>query len=281
MIYLKKFTDWILYTSVFAALCAVSLCVATERLIIHHLPVLFSPLHQFIAGSTLMVYNAHFLFKRSLPKISDRYAWTKKYRYWHFIIFFIGIFLSAINLFSLSENILIACIILGALSFTYTLPILPFNTRLRDSGLVKIITLTLVWTIVTSVLPMLYWQDSLTNFPFEIIMRFVFMFTLCIAFDIRDMQTDMNVSIRTLPNVLGLKNSYKLIHVSLLTFFILCMVQYIRYPDAGRLFGEIFIVILTKYAINYCKKYPSDKNYLGLVDGMMLLYGFVIVIASR
>ena len=278
----KTLTDWLLYTSIFAALCAVALCLATERLILNSIPDTITPLHSFIFGCTLIVYNAHFLLRKVQPKLSDRYRWTEQHRIWHYATFLIGFVVSGISIFFLNWKILVACLVLGVLSFTYTLPILPFaKSRLRDFGWLKILTLTLVWTIVTSILPMLYYHQSLLDYPFEILLRFVFMFILCIAFDLRDMQTDLKADINTLPNILGVKNSYRLINLAILLFVVLSILQYFRYPSAGRLAGTCVVALLTKAAIAYTRKHPTDKNYLGLVDGMMLLYGCVVAFLSH
>lgn len=278
---IKHFTSWLLYTSIFAALCAVALCLATERLILNVIPDTLTPLHAFIFGCTLVVYNAHFLLRKVEPKLSDRYRWTEQHRRWHYIVFLTGLILSATSIFYLNWKVLIACLVLGALSFTYTLPLLPFaKSRLREFGWLKILTLTLVWTIVTSILPMLYYHQSLLDYPFEILLRFIFMFTLCIAFDLRDMQTDLKADINTLPNIIGVKNSYRLINASILVFLGLSIIQYLRYPSATRLVGTCIVALLTKAAIAYTKKHPTDKNYLGLVDGMMLLYGCVVAFLS-
>lgn len=102
------------------------------------------------------------------------------------------------------------------------------------------------------------------------------MFTLCVAFDIRDMQTDFKLNIDTIPNIIGVKNSYRLMDASILLFAILCIVQFFRYPSYERLIAEILTALCTKIAIEYSKRHPSDKVYLGIIDGMMLLYGCLI-----
>jgi len=273
-------TDWILYTSLFAACCTVALCMATERLLIGHVPALFSALHVFVFGSTLLVYNTHYVVKRSSAAVSDRVSWSQHNIHWHYIFFTIG-FVSCIgSLFFLSWEILEACVVLGLLSFAYSLPLLPFarRKRIKDFGWIKITVLTGVWTIVTSVLPILYWHQSIADYPYEVLMRFVFMFTLCVAFDIRDMQTDLEADIYTLPNLIGLRSSYLLMNGTLLFFAFLSVVQYLRYPSPARLTGELFSVLLTKAAIGYTKKYPSDKAYLGYIDGMMLVYGVLCMV---
>lgn len=271
--------EWILYTSFFAAWCAVGLCMATERLLISVIPPLFTSLHVFVFGATLLVYNTHHIIKKSSAKLSDIYIWTQHYKFWHYMLCIVGLLMCITSLFWLSWKIWVGCMVLGLLSFAYSIPMLPFKNkkRIRDFGWIKITVLTSVWTIVTSILPMLYWDKPIMNYPYEILMRFIFMFTLCVAFDIRDMQTDIEADIYTLPNLIGLKNSYRLIDTAIVVFALLCIIQYFRYPVRPRLIADLLAAFLTKLAIEYSKRYPSDKVYLGIIDGMMLLYALLIL----
>ncbi|MBS1771693.1 MAG: UbiA family prenyltransferase [Bacteroidetes bacterium] len=269
----------LLYTSIYAACCAVGLCMATERLINGHVPSAISWLHILVFASTLAVYNAHYLVKRSAPDVSERYNWSQNYMFLHYSIFAIGLAGILISLYFLPVKIFICCAILGILSFAYSLPLLPFEKkRLKDFGWIKIWILTMVWSIVTSVLPMLYWNKALSAFPYEILIRFVFLFALCVAFDIRDMQTDLDAKIFTLPNVIGVANSYKLIDISAVSFAVLSIVQYLRYPSLVRLIGELITAIAILLVARYTKSHSTDKTYLGLVDGVMLLYAVLVLL---
>ncbi len=276
---LNKLVNWILFTSFYAACCATGMCMATERLVLAHIPPLFTPLHMLVFGSTLFVYNTHYLIKRSAPDVSDRFQWSQHYKLWHYIALSAGMVACVASLFWMPVNVFYACIVLGVLSFGYSLPLLPFKNkkRLKDFGWFKILLLTSVWTIVTSVLPMLYWGKSLADYPFEICLRFGLLLTLCIAFDMRDMQTDLDAKIFTLPNLIGVKNSYSLMSFTMLLFIALSVVQYLRYPSVTRLTGELVTALATKLAIDYARKYPSDKAYLALVDGVMLLYAVLVL----
>jgi 4-hydroxybenzoate polyprenyltransferase len=252
--------------------------MATERLITNRVPDMVTLLHCFVFGSTLFVYNVHFLIRHSSPVISDRSAWSKNHKFWHYFFLIGGAITSASILLFLSIKIFFACLLLGVLSFTYSLPLLPFSKkkRLKDFGWLKLLVLASVWTIVTSILPILYWEKAISDYPFEVLIRFVFLLTLCIAFDIRDMQTDLEAQIYTLPNRIGLKNSYLLMNGTIIVFAILSLVQYLRYPSPVRLTGELCTAIAMKLVIDFTKKRPSDKAYLGLVDGTMLLYAILV-----
>jgi 4-hydroxybenzoate polyprenyltransferase len=253
--------------------------MSTERLLLNAVPPLYSVLHLLVFCSTLFVYNVHYLIKKSTPELSDRFGWSQHHRLWHYLLMSIGIAGCCIAAFHLPQNILLVCMLLAVLSFSYSIPLLPFKNkkRLKDFGWIKILVLTTVWTIVTSVLPILYHSQAITDYPFEIMIRFVFMFTLCVAFDIRDMQTDMEAGIATLPNIIGIRGSYRVMSVSMVLFIIMSIIQYARYPSVNRLIAEIIVAIATKLAIDYARKHPSDRAYLGLVDGMMLLYATLVL----
>ncbi len=268
-----------MFTSLYAAICATGMCMATERLLLLHIPPIFTPLHVLVFGSTLFVYNVHYLVKRTEPDVSDRFQWSQHYKLWHYIALASGAAGSVISLLCMPRDIFYACVLLGVLSFGYSLPLLPFKNkrRLKDFGWLKILLLTSVWTIVTSVLPILYWDKELSAYPFEVILRYALLLTLCIAFDMRDMQTDMDAKIFTLPNLIGIKNSYRVMTVTMLLFIGLSVIQYTRYPSVTRLVAELATAIATKLAIDYARKYPSDKAYLALVDGVMLLYALLVL----
>ncbi|MCB0699649.1 MAG: UbiA family prenyltransferase [Chitinophagales bacterium] len=279
--FVYKLIDWLLYTSIFAASCALGLCMATESLLLNEVPAIYSSLHLLVFCSTLFVYNTHYIIKKSTPELSDRFGWSQKNGLWHYLFLIIGIGGCVFSVFSLPNEILIACGVLGLLSFSYSIPLLPFKDkkkRLKDFGWIKILVLAAVWAIVTSILPILYYHQEMADYPYEILMRFVFMFTLCVAFDIRDMQTDMDEGIATLPNMIGVRGSYGVMSFAMILFVIMSVGQYVRYPSLGRLVAELMVALATKLAVDYAKKHPSDRAYLGLVDGMMLLYALLILL---
>jgi 4-hydroxybenzoate polyprenyltransferase len=278
--FLKASTDWVLFTSIFAACCAVGLSLATERLLLHRIPPVLTYLHALVFGGVAVVYNLHYAIKKSTPELSDRFDWSGHHKSTHVLFIAAGAVICAISLFRLPWEIFLACVVLAFLSFAYSLPLLPFapRKRLKDFGWIKITVLAGVWTIVTSILPMLYWNKSITDYPFEILLRFVFMFTLCVAFDIRDMQTDLEAGIYTLPNLIGVGGSYRLINFGLLLFAALSIAQYCRYPSLIRLGGAVLTTLVARLAVEYARRHPSDKAYLGYVDGTMLFYAIMVLL---
>ena len=273
-----RFIDVFLFTSLFTSCCAIALCMATEQLINSYTSPLFSQLHILVLGSTLLVYNTPRVVKdplgfknRSLP-----------YTAWSHVFFTAGAAMTIAGLYSLPLRLQVLCLCTGIFAFAYFLPLLPFTSKrhIRDHGWLKITVLTAVWTTATAILPILYWNKPLGGYPFELLLRTVFIFCLCVIFDIRDMQNDHDNNIHTLPNKVGLKNSYKVIHCGLVLFTLLGFMQYLHYHDAGRLAGTLIAAAATTAVTHYLRKKPSDRAYAALADGVMLLYSFIVILLS-
>lgn len=249
--------------------------MATERLITYVPPQLVNRLHILVFGSTLLVYNT--------PRIINKPRFSKRpgFRKWHYIFFIAGIILTAIGLYRQSTQLQLSSVLLGIFAFAYYLPVLPFarQKRLRDFGWLKITVLAGVWTIATSVLPMLYWQKNISNYPFEILVRLVFIFTLCVIFDIRDMRADMVSNINTLPHKVGIRNSYRLINAALILFAILSVFQFFRYHIPARFVSALLTAITTWLVVRYLQKHPSERGYLLLADGVMLFYAMLVLVS--
>ena len=278
--FVGRLIDWVLYTSIYTACCAAALCMATERLINGSVPVFFSQLHILVFGSTLLVYNTPRVIRPAFITENNDKGILRNYRFWYFTFCVLGLAMAVSSLRTLPWHMLIACSILGIFAFAYTLPLLPFKKkkRLRDYGWLKILVLTTVWTIATSVLPILYYSKSISHYPLEVALRFVFIFTLCVLFDIRDLQTDIQNNLSTLPNKMGIRNSYRLIHFMLVFFVALSILQYIRYPIPARLAGAIITAISIEAVTIYLKKNPTERAYTALADGMMIIYSLLILL---
>ncbi len=269
---------FLLYTSLFAAACALSLCLATERLVLGHLPRAVSPLHLLAVGGSLLVYNVHYLAKRG--SAADRAVWTARHRLWNAAFAAAGAVLCAVATIRMPLRVFEGYVVLALLSFAYSLPLIPFGTkkRLKEFGVLKPFLLAGVWTVVTAVLPILYWHRSPAAFPVEVLIRFLFIFALCVAFDVRDLDSDAEAGIFTLPYRLGLRWADGLMALALGLFAALAVMQFVRYPNPGRLLGEWLAAGCAYAAIRYVRRKPSDFAYLLWVDGAMLVYGGLLLV---
>ncbi len=275
---MKKIVDWLLFTSTYTAFCALGLCMATERLINHAAPALINALHCLIFGSTLLVYNLH----HALKKISNKTSIVNRHSQLpHLCFSCLGIVMTAGSLFFLPLRLILVGVVTGFISLAYSLPLLPFANvkRIREIGWLKIIALALVWALVTSIMPIIYWHKSPFDYPFELSLRLALIFALCILFDVRDIQTDKARNIKTLPQRLGLRRSYILMYCSAIVFIGLSFFQFIRFHD----FSSVYSAVITAFALwgvaIYLKNHPTEKAYILLGDGIMLLYSAIVLLA--
>jgi 4-hydroxybenzoate polyprenyltransferase len=171
---------------------------------------------------------------------------------------------------------------MGAISVLYSYPVIPIGNkkRIKDYGYLKIITLALLWTLVTVWFPAVNESFNSTLFLFVIMKRFVFMFVLCLVFDIRDIEIDGKENINTVAVILGRKNSYVLAYITLFFFMVLSLLQNFYYADNKELFALLVSAILTYFMIEVSKKNNSDIIYLAGIDGMMLFQPALVYLFS-
>ncbi|MDR3680933.1 MAG: hypothetical protein P4L41_13290 [Flavipsychrobacter sp.] len=248
--------------------------MSTERLVSGSIPAFINPLHLLIFGATLAVYNTHILVKKPTPERAELYAWTLHNKYWLYFFLAAGATMCIASLFFMPTGVIVACVVMGLFAFGYSLPLLPFKKvkRMRDIGIVKILVLAGVWTTVTTILPVLYLHKRISSYPYEFFIRLIFISILCIAFDVRDIAADSRANVNTVPVLLGVKKSYKVMNIGIVLFILLGSVQYLRIFHVEQFVGIFITALVTKWVLDYVRDHPTDRAYMGLVDGLMLLF---------
>lgn len=276
----KNFLAFILFSSIFIAVCAVSLAIETN--IILGLPLNALGFYCFIFGATLFQYNLHYVLKVTAVQDSARLAWTMRNKSVHYLLLFIGFSLIIFSLFSFNLRHFYVLLCLGAIAFLYSFPALPVGKkkRLKEYGILKIVTLSLLWTLVTVWFPVNGLPYDPMLFWLVFIKRFLFMFVLCLLFDMRDRDIDRETGIRTFPVRFGIKNSYYLSYFILVIFLILSFVQHYFWGHPEFLFAMIISVAVTFIVIQLTKKNQSDFIFLAGIDGMMLMQALLIYLFS-
>ena len=224
----------------------------------------------------------HYVLKVSAAEDSARLAWTLRNKNVHYLLLLIGFSLIIYSLFSfhLRHFYVLSC--LGGIAFLYSFPALPFGKkkRLKEYGILKIITLSLLWTLVTVWFPANTMPYEPGLFWLVFAKRFLFMFVLCLLFDMRDMDIDRETGIKTFPVRYGIQNSYYFSYLLLVIFLILSFIQYYYWGNPGFLFAMIISAIVTFIIIQLTKKHKSDFIFLAGIDGMMLLQALLVYLFS-
>ncbi len=278
--WLKKFSEVILFSSIFISICAVAFCMETNLLL--GLPFNNISFYCFVFGATLAQYNLHYLVKSIAVKDSHRLAWSQRHKQLHLILLVAGIFLILFSFFSFHLKHFIILASLGGISFLYSFPFLPFREkkRIKDYGLLKILTITFLWTVVTVWFPVNSMHFDADLFWLVFVKRFVFMFVLCLLFDMRDIEIDRQENINTLGVKLGLRKSYLLSYLLLIVFVMAAFAQYLYLPQTGFLIAMLISALVTLFIIEWTRKNNSDYIYLAGIDGMMLLQALLIYVFS-
>ena len=273
---IRKITAFILFSSIFISLCAVALCIQTNLLL--HLPLNPPSFYCFVFGATLAQYNLHYLVKTTAVNNSQRLAWSSKNKKVHKVLLCAGIALILFSFLSFRLHHFIVLAILGAIAFLYSFPVIPFEKkkRIKDYGFLKIFTLALLWTLVTVWFPVNNLPFEKNIFVFVFLKRFVFLFVLCLLFDIRDIEIDRKENITTLAVFLGKKKSYLVAYIFLILFIILSLLQFFYFGDKSILIAMLLSAAATFFAVELTKKTNSDFVYLAGIDGMMLLQAMLV-----
>ena len=278
--HLKKLLEFILFSSLFIAACAVGFCIETNLIL--GLPLNNFSFYCFVFGATLLQYNLHYSTKKVAVKNSERLRWSLNNKRTHFFFLVLGGSLIFFSLFSFHLKHFIILAFLGAISFLYSFPFLPFakRRRIKDYGLLKIVTLSLLWTLVTVWFPVSNMPEDIVLFMFVFAKRFIFMFILCLLFDLRDIEVDKKENINTVPVMIGKKQSYNLSYILLFLFLIISLLQYFYLPQLNFFIAMLVSSIVTFLVIEQTKKTNSDIVYLAGVDGMMLLQAVLVYLFS-
>lgn len=237
--------------------------------------------------ATMLEYNLHRLFSiRSHPGAleTEKHRWVRDHR----TTFYVTMSLSAtglgVSILFLPLKILYILVPLGLVTVLYSAPIkratcMPI--KIRHLPYVKIFAISAVWALATTMLPLIqsnmYWTWQTLGGLFT--ERFLFVFALTLPFDARDIHTDMQDGLTTIPSRIGVEKAHQLAIFIVVVFMAWCIVKYgligsMHLVVAFLISGLITIAVMTSQRIMSLPHY-----YYGILDGMMLLQG-VIVLAS-
>ena len=112
--------------------------------------------------------------------------------------------------------------------------------------------------------------------------RSLFIFTITLPFDIRDLAYDKG-KIKTIPWILGKQKTLFLAYFCLFLLILLATLNYVyivEVPNYNIFIGLIISYLITAYLISFTEESNQDTFYTGYVDATMLLQFFLIVLMS-
>lgn len=274
---LKRFFDFTLFGNIYVALGAVCLVQSSIIQLGFKVHLLYYSLLVFF--STLFVYNFQRVFYKPAPDESFnsiRRKWIFENKATIKLLTLIGFLGVAVTFFFNNHNLLFFLSPLLVLSLIYFLP----SIKLRKNPLLKLLTLAIVWTMTTAVVPVLL--ISIEPFNSEtllhILIRFCFMIAICIPFDIRDLEIDKADSVSTLPLMLSENTARWLAFGFMLLYIILIVFEF----TSGIIALNVFIALLLSAVINAVLVLMSNSKrseyfYVAGIDGTMILQGVLLM----
>jgi 4-hydroxybenzoate polyprenyltransferase len=275
---LRKIVDFIVFSSLYVAICAVVMIWQTSRLLLGISPSIH--LLGFVFFATICSYNFHWYLTPRFASPSLRVQWTHHHKTLHIVLYLIGVIGSIVYFFYLTHFIA-ALGFAALLTFLYSAPKLPqpIFRRLRHIAIGKTFFLTFVWVYVTAVLPVIVagasWHRS---FYWYIASRFFLIYACCLIFDYRDREDDRAEGIVSMVTVLSERNFDRLFVISMILFaFSSIALSWYHYP-------ALYVILLLIPGVILAILYPetkrnySDYLYYVVLDGIVMLSGVLMLI---
>lgn len=279
--------DFLLYSNIFIALCAVSQGMVTYWLIqdkpdIYVLGLLFC--------STLALYN--FSILQSKPEKPENSRFQRvRWIFSHYRLMITLTFISAIAIiplsFFLNTSSKLLLIGLGLISIAYNLPIFSINDKrfsLRNIPGVKLFIIAMVWAASCVLLPIFAIEENnsvaitLNETILLFSKRFFFIAAITVPFDIRDIFQDKSNELKTIPVIFGEKNSLLICQVLLATYLIL-LFSFTERID-GNFFALSLTIFLSGWLIFKSKWKKNEYYYFLFLDGTMILQLIMLLLFS-
>lgn len=273
----KRLGNFILFGNSYVAFGA--FCLVQSTLIQLQLPTHLLAYSILVFFATLFIYNFQRVFYVPLESKtlhSVRRAWIFKNPLAVKLLSIIGFLGVLISFFYTDFHIVFYLSPLLLLSLAYFAPAI----KLRKNAFFKLLTLVLVWTMVTAVVPILLAHLPLksTNSILHILIRFCFLAGICIPFDIRDLNIDKADQISTLPHLLGEHKTRWLAVGFMIVYDLLIVLEfYLHILPASIFIALLLSALINTVLVGMSSSKRSEYFYVAGIDGTMILQGVLLL----
>lgn len=277
-----QFFNYLIFGNTFIAVCAVLMSYYT--FVVFDAPVNFTLLG-FIFFASISSYSFHSYLPTSEKEYSQKVKWGLQRRRYFLVLLIIGVIGASVFLFFLKQDLKL---ILTLILFTvlYSSPKIKFEkfTFFKRFGTAKTIYLAAIWTLVTVSLPLSAMDINAGNAGVLFFTnRFFLIYAICILFDLKDKEYDIQRGIKSIITILDDKKIELLFYICIILFFISSLVFYIF-----RNSGSVVLTLITPGALllflfQRSKETKSDYWFSFVLDGIMMLSPvlYLIVISIK
>ncbi|HKC67780.1 MAG TPA: UbiA family prenyltransferase [Bacteroidia bacterium] len=281
----KRFYYFLINSNIYISLAAVFLTVQAQIQLGMHPqwhPYLF-----IIFFATMLEYNFHRLITLWFRKeilADEKYTWLRNNipAFYTIMIFSVLGFFAA--LVFAKTQVIIILLPIGLITIFYSLPIFKIKKklfRLREISILKIFLISSIWALSTVLLPVIQSDKSFDKINILLMLteRMLFVFAITIPFDIRDIESDRNAKLKTIPLLMGEKKALQMAIFSLILFAVLCIAHYIKTPLLYTLPALIISAVTTFIFMVNNKLKKTTYYYYGILDGTMFFQGLMVIIS--
>jgi 1,4-dihydroxy-2-naphthoate octaprenyltransferase len=250
----------------------------TYRLLLHDFPP-FS-VTAFVFFATMCSYNFHWYLTPDSVDFSRRIQWAREHKGWHLILYFMGLTGTIICFFPIRTHWM-ALGFVAFITFLYSAPKLPqdFFRALKKIAIGKTLFLAIVWTHVTTLLPVFISGESLKPaFIVFALSRFGLIYAICILFDYRDREDDKKDGILSMITYFNEQGINVIFWCSLIISFLAAIAMYAYGFSTTIVLLMLIPGVITASLFNYAKRNFSDYLYYFVLDGLMMLSGLLMLI---
>ncbi len=286
--YVRQALDFLLFSNIFIALCAVAQGLVTYQLLDikpekHVLGLLFC--------STLALYNFSILLSKPAKPENSAFRRVR----WIFSHYRLTITLTIIAVLSilplsffLTTSSRILLLSLAIISVAYSLPLFSIHDKrfgLRNIPGVKLFLISMVWALSCVLLPILELENnfvaatSVNDTILLISKRFLFIAAITVPFDIRDLFQDRTNELKTIPVLLGEKRSL-LVCQGLLAAYLVLLFLFQDSFDSN-FFALTLTIILSGWLIFRSKWEKNEYYYFLYLDGTMILQFLILLLFNQ
>ncbi len=280
--------DFLLFSNLFIALCAVA-----QGLVTYHLLKATPSVHvlAFVFFSTLIIYNLSMLLsKPAAPEKSPlkRVRWIfSHHRLMISITLIATLCIIPLGLLYLSFEAKLLMGFIGLISIAYNLPFLSINNKkigLRNLPGIKLFLISFVWAISCVLLPIVELESGhqivvpLNETLLLVAKRFLFICAITVPFDIRDLFQDKLYELKTIPVMLGEKKAW-IFCQALLVVYLLLLIVFTQKINLD-VIALTITILLTGWLIFKSNLKRNEYYYFFYLDGTMLLQFVMLYVFS-
>lgn len=262
--------DYFIFGNIFIAVCAVIMAAYTFS--VFNSPVNFALLG-FIFFASISSYSFHSFLPTTEKEYSEKVKWSLSRKKYFLTLLVIGASGSIFFLFYLKQDLKL---ILSLVLFTilYSSPKIKFEkfTFFKNFGTAKTLYLAAIWTLVTVSLPL----SSISAFNLNesiifFINRFLLVYSICILFDLKDKEFDIQRGIKSIVTIFEEKRIHTILISCIILFFISSIAFYIFNKSVILILSLIIPGIILLFLLERSKNTKSDYWFSFILDGLMML----------